>query len=386
MWAPDVPAVDFASGFLNPSFLVNNFRPVGHFYFSLMGRFWGENFPPWMTPIFGLHLVNGLLIFGLARRMSIGLWHALAASAFFLWSAGAMDAYWKPMYVFDSLCATFSLASILLYSHRRWVLSFVAFWCAYKSKEMAVMLPFVLIAWEHWFGERRYVRLLPFVLTSVSFGLQGMLRNPNIDNEYTFRFTWKALVATVPFYARRVFLFRGSALLLAPLLLIRDRRIWFGFAAAVAFIFILLFLPGRLYEAYIYLPLACVALAMAAAASRVRAAWAWVVLICWMPLNVRILHKEQNAKLIADDKAFAFVEALNRFAAKNPAIRTLVYDGGPAGFHHWGVRSAWSIAHHSLDLPAYYVDWPEAKKALATGSVVYGTWDASASQLTLRVR
>jgi hypothetical protein len=96
-----------------------------------MGRAFGENFPPWMTPIFVLHLFNAWLVFALARRMSVGLWQALAGGAFFLWSAGALDAYWKPMYVFDVLCATFSLASILFFSHRRWVLRFIAFWCAY---------------------------------------------------------------------------------------------------------------------------------------------------------------------------------------------------------------------------------------------------------------
>jgi hypothetical protein len=248
------------------------------------------------------------------------------------------------------------------------------------------MLPLVLLAWEYWFGERKYLRVLPFALVSFSFGLQGLLRNPNIDNEYTFRFTWKALTATAPFYARRIFLFRGSALVLIPLLFLRDRRVWFAFVSGIGFVFVVLFLPGRLYEAYIYLPLACVALVVAAAASQVRPMWVWIALACWMPLNLRVLHTEQNAKLIADDKAFAFVDTLNQWVAKNPAIRTLVYDGVPGAYHHWGVTGAWNIAHHALDAPAYYVDWPEAKKALAGETVVYGTWDAAASRLRLGVR
>ncbi len=195
-------------GFFDPLFSVNNFRPVGHVYFAVMGRLFGENFPPWMTPIFALHLINGTLVFLLARMLKIGAWHALAAvGVFFTWTAGAMDAYWKPMYSFDLLCTTFSLASILFYSQRRWLLSFVAFWCAYKAKELAVMLPLVLVAWEWWFGERKFWRLIPFGLVSLSFGLQGLLRNPNIDNEYTFRFNVAALRATVPFYARRFLCF-----------------------------------------------------------------------------------------------------------------------------------------------------------------------------------
>lgn len=382
-WAPNVTAGEFAVAFVKPLFDVNNFRPVGHLYFAVMGRMFREDFPPWMTPIFALHLLNGLLIFALAHRMNVGGWQALAAVAFFTWSAGAFDAYWKPMYCFDLLCTAFSLASILLYSYRRWVLSFIAFWCAYKSKELAVMLPLVLLAWEYWFGDRRYLRLAPFFVVSLSFGLQGLLRNPNQDNEYTFRFTWKALTATAPFYARRFLLFRGSGLLLLPLAFVRDRRVWFGLTAAFCFLFTLLFLPGRLYEAYAYLPLACAALALAAAASHVRPAWAWVALALWMPVNLHVLHAQQRAKLAADDEAYAFVDAVNRWVAKNPGIYTLVYDRPPGAYHHWGVTAAWNIAHRELNLPAYYIDWLQAKKALANDTVALATWDARANQTVL---
>jgi hypothetical protein len=318
--------------------------------------------------------------------MKVSAWHALAAVAFFAWSAGALDAYWKPMYCFDLICTAFSLGSILLYSHRKWVLSFAAYWCAYKSKELAVMLPFVLLAWEYWFGDRKYLRLTPFFLVSLSFGLQGLWMNPNQDNEYTFRFTWKALTATVPFYARRFLLFRGSGLLLAPLALIRDRRVWFGLTAAACFLFTLLFLPGRLYEAYTYLPLACATIALAAAASHVRPMWAWIALALWMPVNLHVLHREQSAKLAADDEAYTFVDAINRWARKNPGIDTLVYDRPPGAYHHWGVTAAWNIAHHTLHLPADYIDWPEAKHALATQTVAYAEWDANANRLVISVR
>ena len=318
--------------------------------------------------------------------MRIGIWQALAATAFFTWSAGALDAYWKPMYVFDLLCATFSLTSILLYSHRRFVLSFLAFWCAYKSKELAVMLPIVLLAWEQWFGERKYTRVVPFMLTSLSFGVQGVLRNPNVDNEYTFRFTWAALRTTAPFYARRIFLFRPGWLLVLALLAVRDRRIWFGLLAAVSLVFTLLFLPGRLYEAYIYLPLAFMSIALAAAASRVSPMWAWIALALWMPVNLRNLRNEQRVKLAADNEARIFVGAINHWVAGNPDIRTLVYDRPPGGYHHWGVTGAWNIAHHAVGMPAYYVEWPQAKKALADDTVAYATWDSETKRLVVRTR
>jgi hypothetical protein len=385
-WAPHLTAGDYATAFVKPFFDVSNFRPVGSLYFAVMGGRFGENFPPYMTPIFGLHLLAGLLIYLLARRLAVNVWAALAAVAFFTLSSCAFDTYWKPMYVFDLLCTCFSLGSILLYASRRWVLSFIAFWCAYKSKELGVMLPLVLLAWEYWLGERRYLRLLPFFLVSLSFGLQGVLLNPNKDNEYTLRFTWKALTITVPFYLRRFLLFRGSGLLLALLLLVRDKRVWFGLTASICFLAILLFLPGRLYNAYAYLPLTCVSLALAAAASRVQPFCAWLALAIWLPFNVHALRRAQSIKLADDDAAYAFVEAINRWAASNPAVGTLVYEGRPRAFHDWGVTAAWNIAHKSSGMPAYYYDRPEANGVRSREAVAYGVWDAKTNQLILHTR
>ena len=111
-WAPSTPLHDYAVAFLKPTFDTANFRPVGHIYFTLMGRAFGLDFPPYMTPILAIHLINGLLLFLLLRKLAINTWSALAGTAFFVLSATAFDAYWKPMYVFDLLCATFSYTDV----------------------------------------------------------------------------------------------------------------------------------------------------------------------------------------------------------------------------------------------------------------------------------
>jgi hypothetical protein len=359
---------------------------VGHLYFALMGRHFGLDYPPWVTPIFAFHLLNALLLYLLMRKLGIERWCAMAAVAFFTVSATAFDAYWKPMYVFDLLCTTFTLASILLYAYRRWILSFIAFWLAYKAKELAVMLPAVLAAYEYWFGERKFKVLIPFFLASLNFGIQGIALNPNKDNDYTLRFTLDALRRTVPFYAKRFLMFPLSGLLLLALAFLRDRRIWFGLAAMSLLIVPLIFLPGRLFEAYAYLPLACAAIAMGAAASHWNPAWAWVALAIWMPFNLRELRHERRATLDADDRAFAFVDAVQKWAARNPDVRTFVFDGAPPGFHDWGVTGAWNIVHKRLDLPALFSGSPEGRKAMATGAVAYGSWDARSGRLTIRAR
>ncbi|HVW87226.1 MAG TPA: hypothetical protein VHB50_21215, partial [Bryobacteraceae bacterium] len=347
-----LPFADYAKAFIKPTFDPFNFRPVGHIYFTLMGRAFGLDFPPYITPLVTLHLLNSLLLYLLLRRLAIDQWRALAGVAFFTLSATALDAYWKPMYVFDLTCATFCLASMLLYAHRRWILSFIAFWCAYKAKELAVMLPAVLVAYEYWFGERRFARLIPFLAVSLSFGLQGIFLNPNKDNEYTFRFTFAALGKTIPFYAKRFLFIPFSGLALLPLALIRDRRIRFGLTATVCFLFTLLFLPGRLFEAYAYLPLACAAIAMAATASRVKPVWCGAFLVIWMPWNVRHLLHEQKLQLALDDENYAFFDQLESWVKKNPEVRTFIYRTGPRGYHDWGINAAWNLAHHSQGLRA----------------------------------
>jgi len=388
-WSPSRHLSEYVIAFLKPTFDVSNFRPVGHIYYLLMGRAFGLDFPPYVTPLFVIHLLNAALLFLLLRRISIGQWAALAGTAFFTLSASAFDVYWKPMYVFDLLCATFALASMLLYTQRRWILSFVAFWCAYKAKEIAVTLPLVLLAYEYWLGNRRYRPLIPFFAVAASFGLQGILLNPNKDNEYTFRFTPAALLATAPFYAGRFLLIPFSGFALLALALLRDRRVWFGLITGGAFLFVLLFLPGRLFEAYAYLPLAGATIAMAASATHIRPVWAWAALALWMPWNIRDLHREARIKLALDDEAAAYVFQMQEWAARHPGTPgTLVYSGLPRGYHHWGVNGAWNIAHKTLGLSAYYVGWPEAAKAAASGPVTVGTWgwDGRTGRLVLHTQ
>jgi len=350
-----------------------------------MGRAFDMDFPPWITPVFAIHLLNALLLFLLLRRIRVSLWCALAATAFFTLSGAALDAYWKPMYVFDLLCTTFSLSTILLWTHRRWILSFVAFWLAYKAKELAVMLPAVLAAYEFWLGERRFLKLIPFLAASLSFGLGGILLNPNKDNDYTFRFTFAALGKTLPFYAQRFLLVPFSGLALLPLALIPDRRVWFGLAATALFLFTLLFLPGRLFEAYAYLPLAGAALAIGAAATHAKPWWIWIALALWLPWNVRQIRHEQNVKLARDDETFAFVDQLLRWEAHHPGVRTLVYTGAPGAFHDWGVTGAWNIGRHTAGLPALWIDWPQTAKVLAEETVAYATWDRESRTLTVQI-
>jgi hypothetical protein len=165
-WTPLGRKVDYLKALVSPRFQVNNFRPVGHFYFREASNYFGLDFWKYVAVIHLFHFLNIWLIWVLARRLGAPPLAAAAGCLLFALHMALFDAFWKPMYVFDVLCGTFCLLSMAFYFERRgalnWSLSFIAFWLAYRSKELAVMLPLVLAGYEFWFGKRNWKPLAPF--------------------------------------------------------------------------------------------------------------------------------------------------------------------------------------------------------------------------------
>jgi hypothetical protein len=266
-WTPYTHAVDYLKTAVSPQFQPNNFRPVGHFFFREASILFGLAFWKYVAAIHVFHLLNVWLIWLVTRRLGSPPLGAAAACLLFALHAALFDAVWMPMYIFDVLCATFCLLSLLCYIKRRWVLSFVCYWIAYRSKELAVMLPLVFAAFEIWFGQRKrkldWLPLAVFFLASLSFGVQGIFFNPNKNNDYTFRFTAAAMLATISFYGSKIFLAPYAGYLLpVGVALSKNRRAWFGLATMALLFAPLLFLPGRLFSAYCYVPFTGLAIAI----------------------------------------------------------------------------------------------------------------------------
>ena len=377
-WTPFLGPLDFLKGVATPVFYANNFRPVGHYYFHAMEELAALNFPVYAGVLQAVHVLNVWLLWLIVRRLGCGHASSAAACCFFGLHMALFDDFWKPMYVFDVLCAAFCLASLLLWMRGRWILSFVSFWLAYKSKELAVMLPLVLLFWELWFGQRRWKRLLPFFAVSLSFGLQGMLRNPNVDNDYTFRFTLAALGQTLPYYAGRVFLipYLGFGLPLLALT-VRNRRVWFGLATMAVFLIPLLFLPGRLFSAYCYLPFSGLAIALSGVAAPVLIA----AVLLWMPCNIYALRLHRRETLARDAQIRAWMEEVHRFAESREKVDTFVYEGAPEGFHSWGVAGALKYFYGRNDL----VVLAGGTSEIPGKRVALIQWDSGHRRATIRV-
>ena len=374
----------YLQGTLTPIY-ANSFRAVGFYYFHVSEHAFGLDFPKYVAVIHAFHLLTVFLLWLVMRRLGAPLVAAGAGCVFFALHAALFEAVWKPMFVFDLLCGTLCLASLLLWARGNWILSLLSFWLAYKAKELAVMLPLVLVCYELWFGSRRWMRLAPFLAVSLSFAVQALLLHPLQGGDYSFHFTAAAFAMTAPFYAGEVFLtpYLGFLLPLSALAA-KNRRTWFGLAMMGLFFFPLLWLPGRIFSAYCYLPFTGLAIAMAGVAETVRPAAIAVFFLFWLPLDIHWLNLQRDVTLRQDGDAREWITTLGKFAQTGPPAGGFVYSGLPEGFHTWGMEGAVKYFYRILDVTIPVIDSPEAGQRLRSGRVAILNWDAAGHRLEIR--
>jgi hypothetical protein len=351
-WMRYLPASYLLKTLATPLYLTNNFRPVGFAYYDLLLHAAGLHFAWYVAALQAIHLLNVWLAWKLIRALGASAMAAALGTLFFSFHMAAIDAYWKPQFIFDVLCGTFSLACLVLFVRRRFVWSLVCLWLAYKSKELAVMLPFVLAAYEFLLGERRSKPLLPFFVIALSFGLQGVLigHHAAAGTLYALHFTWKTLGLTSSFYFSKIFMARwiGFGVLVIPPL-VRDRRAWFGLAAFLLILVPLFPLSGRLGDVYLYVPLVGLAIMISAIAESRRGAMVIAAfLLLWLPWNY--LHSRSGRRyelaVAAEDRAY--VDQARRFIAAHPDADRILVAGWPAALNSWGARGAFRLLDDRL--------------------------------------
>lgn len=387
-WTRYLTVADWGRGFLLPKYYPQNFRPAGHLFFNLMGRAAELDYRWYVLGVHALHLVNVWLLWRLLRRrLGLRPWAAGAGVLFFAFHMALFDALWKPMYVFDVLAATFSLLCLLAYSasgRASLPLAFLCFWLATKSKEMTVMLPAALAAWEYWFGPGRWRRLAPFFALSLALGVQALIVNATRESEYTLRFGPGEIFECAVFYASRIFLLPYAGLLLVAIpFLLRDRRTYFGLAFFLLLLGPMLVLPGRLFSAYLYLPMAGLAVVAGAAAARLHPAWVAAFYLAWLPYNHASLRAQRRAALSLADENRRYVTKVAEIVAANPRAEAYIYDGVPQALHVWGVEAAVKYFARRGDLAFYSAESSDLEKNLReAGGAVLLSWDPALRELT----
>jgi hypothetical protein len=365
-WNSFVGLGEYGRGLIDVKLSPHNFRPVAHFYFFAMERMAGESFPAYVVVMQTIHLLNAALIGFLSRRLGASTASAFAAAGFFAFSICLFDAVWKPMYIFDALCATFCLLTVMAWIARRWLVAAVCFWLAYKSKEIALFLPAAIAMYEFTRGGQRWRQLIPMFAIAASFGLQALLAPKGPATDYSLRFTPDALAKTLPFYASQ--LGWAAALGIAG----AARGPWL--AGGLLMMVPLLFLPGRLFAVYWCVPLAMVCLSL-----RFHRRWQAALLLIWAGATLVQIPKRQREELAWAAEARTFYPQVAAAARTHRDVRTIIYDGAPAGTHPWGVAG---MIHWQSRNPAIEVRYAESPPAPSPGEVVLH-WDHAKRVLSL---
>lgn len=359
---------------LIPKVEFDNFRPIGMVFFKLMGRWFGLWFPPYVAALQILHIVNVGLLIWLMRRLDLGFVAACAGGLFFAFHMALFHVFWEPMFAFDLICGLLCLLSLLAYVDGRWIVSVLLFWLAYRAKENAIMLPAVLAAYEWLLGNRKWKRLIPFFALSLVLGVQALMNNAVRDSAYTLKFDPVNVWKCIAFYSTQVLLIPYAGLLLiAALAFVRNRRMWFGIASFCILIVPMLLLPGRLFSAYMYVPLIGIAICVGVLAQWNPKPVLAILLALWIPwnyVNLRWMRKEELARA---DKARIYVATLVKAAQRYPGIRTYLYRDKPMEWY--AIRAVVSLVRPGgKEVKALAMGDPEASKALQSEPVVVLDW------------
>lgn len=366
-WPAYVDNAVYYHGLLTLKLDAYNFRPVGDLYYRYLYRTFHLNYRPYVAVLQLLHALNVILLFFVLGRLGFSEPSAGAGALFYAFHAAVLEAYWKPMYIFDVLCGTLCLAALLLYIRGRWILALLPFWLAYKSKEIAIMLPVALLAYELWLGRRKWKRLIPYFVISLSFGLQALWWNSSVSsaNAYALEFSPQALWKSIAVYSSSILFlpYAGLALLLLPVL-VRDRRLYLGLVLMAATFVPLLALSGRIHAVYWYVPMMGLAIAVAAVAARAPR-WAIALFfVLWFPVNYMVLREKRREILAIADENRWYTTGLLDYARLAPALQTVVYDGIPAHVSRVGVAGAIHLAFGPKVNAVWYHD-PGAAEAMA---------------------
>ena len=141
----------------NLLYFSSGYRPLGALAYRLMFGVAGLNPLPFRIAVLALLLLNLYLLYRVAAAAAsreIGILTALLLS----FSASFVDVYYNTGTIYDVLCFTFYFSALALHAdvrkQDRWLtprqlaLFLVFYICALNSKEMAVTLPPVLLAYE----------------------------------------------------------------------------------------------------------------------------------------------------------------------------------------------------------------------------------------------
>lgn len=254
------------------------FRPAGMLWYRTLWELFGLNPVPYHLFQGSLNLVNAVLIFLLVRRTGNSRLAAAVASGAWLLAPAMLETFWWFGTIFETLSTTYYLLAFWAFiSVRRPILRLAAVLLLYvlavKTKEMAITLPAILLAYETIVAGRwRDVvgRSFPVYLATGLFGLFYLyakyttMAATDQSGTYYFEFSASTLGHNMVWYFNNLITKTGAlgsngTLVLIVILVVlgfvlRDRILIF----TTCFVFLtflpVIFLGHHLFAFYWYLP------------------------------------------------------------------------------------------------------------------------------------
>ena len=153
------------------------YRPMGAAFYLPLFHWFGLNPVPFQIAVLSILAANIFLAFRLLLALGSSLFVAGTAALVVAYHAGLPNLHYNVDMIYDVLCFSFFVGSLLLYVYIRSSLRF-PFWhaaaaflllylCALNSKEMALTMPFVLLAYEWAYHKPVVGQTLPSAKLSV---------------------------------------------------------------------------------------------------------------------------------------------------------------------------------------------------------------------------
>jgi hypothetical protein len=248
------------------------YRPLAGLYYLPLFHFFGLNPAPYRVVMFGLLCANVWLLYAMARRVTGSRETGAFAVLLGCFHASAAGVCYSTAMIYEVLCFGFLCATLLVYARaraagrllngRELILLAVLFACALDAKEMAVVAPVLLAAYELIYGGWRrpsWRVLAPIAITgamSAAYVAAKLSRSNSLlkTDAYQPVYTWARFMATSNRYAG--YLFFGEPFTTAHTVLfwlalfgiaagLRRRGMWFGAVFALFSYLPLNFVPPR---------------------------------------------------------------------------------------------------------------------------------------------
>lgn len=153
-WEP--PLQKLALGLVVP--FTTFYRPAGSAIYRVLFDLFGLNPLPFRVVAYGFLLVNLFLVYKIARRLSGSAEIGAMSALLYTFHGRLAGIYLNNGTIYDIVCATFTLLTLLYYigvrqAGRRihgwgWVKLLALFICALNAKEMAAIIPILLLIYE----------------------------------------------------------------------------------------------------------------------------------------------------------------------------------------------------------------------------------------------